>query len=130
MQATFIEWALDYTGACLDKEKRMAFMQQQITRKMWWVEIDGTCGITAVALDDLTKDQRAIADSVSGDPDAEPDDLQAHFGDYYEGEVQSISTREGFGARMSAPGYLDCTEWAVFDSEKEAEVYLGEMLRR
>lgn len=27
---------------------------------------------------------------------------------------------------MSAPGYLDCTEWCVFDSVKEAREYLKE----
>ena len=30
------------------------------------------------------------------------------------------------GARLSAPGYLDCTEWSVFDTEQEAEEYLDE----
>jgi len=34
---------------------------------------------------------------------------------------------EGYGARLSAPGYLDCTEWAVFDTVAQAEQYLEEM---
>ena len=33
----------------------------------------------------------------------------------------------GYGARLSAPGYLDCTEWAVFETEDEAREYLEEM---
>jgi hypothetical protein len=37
-----------------------------------------------------------------------------------------VERKSGFGARMSAPGYLDCTEWAVFDTEKEARDYLLE----
>lgn len=32
----------------------------------------------------------------------------------------------GYGARLSAPGYLDATEWTVFDSEKAAWSYLLE----
>ena len=28
---------------------------------------------------------------------------------------------------MSAPGYMDCTEWAVFDTEDEALAYLEDM---
>ena len=32
----------------------------------------------------------------------------------------------GYGARLSAPGYLDCTDWAVFDTEDEAVEYLAE----
>jgi len=31
---------------------------------------------------------------------------------------------EGFGARLSAPGYLDCTEWTVFGTEAEAHQFL------
>lgn len=104
----------------------MAFMEQQITTKRRWLEIDGTCGITAVDMDDLTAEEQAIAESVEGDESAELDELQAHFGEYYEGDVQSVSVREGYGARLSAPGYLDCTEWTVFDTEKEAQAYLDE----
>ena len=32
----------------------------------------------------------------------------------------------GYGARLSAPGYLDCTDWCVFDTEQEAIDYLAE----
>ena len=27
---------------------------------------------------------------------------------------------DGWAARLSAPGYMDCTEWALFDSEQDA----------
>ena len=30
-------------------------------------------------------------------------------------------------AGLSAPGYLDCTPWSVFETEEEAEQYLAEM---
>ena len=34
----------------------------------------------------------------------------------------------GWYARLSAPGYLDCTDWSgPFDSEKEANEYLNDM---
>ena len=33
----------------------------------------------------------------------------------------------GFGARLSTPGYMDCTEWCVFSTEQEAIDYLEEM---
>jgi hypothetical protein len=32
----------------------------------------------------------------------------------------------GYLARFSAPGYLDCTEWAVFPSHEAAAAYLAE----
>lgn len=31
---------------------------------------------------------------------------------------------EGYGARFSAAGYLDCTDWSVFGTVKEAARYL------
>lgn len=33
----------------------------------------------------------------------------------------------GYGARLTAPGYLDCTEWVVFDTVQEAIDYLESM---
>ncbi len=39
--------------------------------------------------------------------------------------VSSIRMRDGWGARLSAPGYMDCTDWAVFDTEEEAADHLA-----
>ncbi len=47
--------------------------------------------------------------------------------DYCEGEVQSYEIREGFGARLTAPGYLDATDWVVFDDLEAAWRYLLEL---
>lgn len=104
----------------------MSFMQKQITPKQTWIELDGTHGITALPSDVLSKDELAIAESVAGDGNADPEDLTTHFGEYYEGTVQSVTVRKGYGARLSAPGYLDCTEWTVFDTAEEAQQYLDE----
>lgn len=35
-----------------------------------------------------------------------------------------IKLRKGWGARLSAPGYLDSTTWALLPSEEEAQKYL------
>ena len=40
-------------------------------------------------------------------------------------QIWEARTIEGYGARMSAPGYLDCTEWSVFDTEEEAYTYIN-----
>ena len=37
-----------------------------------------------------------------------------------------IKTVDGWGARLSAPGYLDATAWTVFETEVEAQEYLDE----
>jgi hypothetical protein len=41
-------------------------------------------------------------------------------------EAVSFEVIEGHGARLSMPGYTDCTEWTVHDSEDEAMKYLEE----
>ena len=41
-------------------------------------------------------------------------------------EILRWEFKSGYGARLSMPGYLDCTEWVVFDSEQEAREYLAE----
>jgi len=34
---------------------------------------------------------------------------------------------QGYGAQLSAPGYLDQTDWEIFDTEEEAKSYLEEI---
>ena len=60
-----------------------------------------------------------VTDSFDGDRWIPESDLGA-------GEV-SYDLRIAYGARLSAPGYLDCTEWEVFDTEQEACSYLADM---
>lgn len=70
---------------------------------------------------------------------AKPDDFEPeHGGDYdvmpYEDFVTLLNEHHcmkvydephwGYGARMSAPGYLDCTDWSVFGSPHEAVMHL------
>jgi hypothetical protein len=51
--------------------------------------------------------------------------------DYLEGTPDDpqeiIPTESGWLARMSAPGYLDCTDWTAHNTEAEALAYLAEM---
>lgn len=53
------------------------------------------------------------------------------FANYVEGKIQDddelIEYREGWLTRMSAPGYMDCTEWSVHPTEEEAREYLADM---
>ena len=45
--------------------------------------------------------------------------------DYCENRTTTeIKVIEGYGARFSAPGYMDCTPWTVFKTEDEAQEYL------
>jgi len=102
----------------------MAFMERQITKKLKWIEIDGGFGTTWVPAVDVPEVVAAVEQF--GSESAEAKEAAA---DYYEGSadrIESVSLCEGYGARLSAPGYMDCTEWSVFETEAEAEKDLEE----
>lgn len=42
-------------------------------------------------------------------------------------EHEEHETVTGFGARLDAPGYMDCTEWTVYDTAAEAARALLDM---
>jgi hypothetical protein len=48
--------------------------------------------------------------------------------DYLQGEPadidEPVTRKSGYLARMSAPGFMDCTDWTAHDSEDEAWQYL------
>ena len=41
--------------------------------------------------------------------------------------ASQITRRQGFGVRLSANGYMDCTDWIVCDTELECFEELLEM---
>lgn len=101
----------------------MSFMQPQI-RYGLWVRADFSDGVFF-----------APADSVSPLPsvgrtlreeDAGFDDLLDAVSSMLDGSgvPDSLEVIEGWGARLSAPGYMDCTEWVVLPTEEEAKEYL------
>ena len=51
------------------------------------------------------------------------DDLK----DCVENEIIETEVIVGYGARLSAPGYMDCTDWTVHETEEEAKEYLKDM---
>ena len=65
------------------------------------------------------------------DDDATPAEQWARVSDYLEGKPMDADTPPelvtGWLARMQAPGYLDCTPWAIYDTEAEAREALSDM---
>ena len=55
--------------------------------------------------------------------------LEKDLKGYVDGEIQEVTVRaQCWGGRLSASGYMDCTDWcAGFESEEEAKAYLTEM---
>lgn len=108
----------------------MGHMQNEITSKQdgWMVETnEGTCFVPGDVVDVpewLKRDEPVTA------ADGDLLDLVASMvRDYVPGskisEVQAISAQ--YFARLSAPGYLDCTDWCAFKTIKEAREYLRDM---
>jgi hypothetical protein len=105
----------------------MPFMQQQITRKLTWLEVETSQGIDFLDASDFGFQWSSLAVKPWGDQDeSEQEGFEEALEDYVNGEVYSVTLRVGYGARLSAPGYMDCTEWAVFDTKEEAQAYLDE----
>ena len=54
----------------------------------------------------------------------------AEVGPFVEGGAEGIESiegpREGWGARLSAPGYLDATDWSLYPTEQEAREALAD----
>ena len=102
------------------------FMGRQITGLQTWLRVETTHGTEYVSVADtglFVRDSQTLTHPMS---DAERVDTVRKIQQYTEGEPQEWENVKGYGARLSAPGYLDCTEWDVFDTEKEAQEYLEE----
>jgi hypothetical protein len=103
------------------------FMQRQITGLQNWLRVETTQGTEFVSIADtnlFVRDSETVTHPMT---DAERADVVAKIRQYTDGKPQSWENVKGYGARLSAPGYLDCTEWTVFDIEDEAREYLEEM---
>lgn len=101
---------MTFDELCEEYEKIDKFMEPEIIEDSWY-EIDGPMGIEYVPM-------WLVGTGAKWE----------ELSDYCENrEVWTIEEVRGFGARLSAPGYMDCTEWAVFDTEQEAIDYLEQM---
>jgi hypothetical protein len=105
----------------------MSFMERQITRKQNWLSVETTYGteyVDSASLALFVRDSDPLTHPLT---DLERDIYRDKIRQYTEGCPQSWENIKGYGCRLSAPGYLDCTEWDVFDTKAEAEAYLEEM---
>lgn len=101
-------------------EDTMGFMKRQIVLD-WWVTIEQANGESVVLPMDLVAPTREAYERLT---DSERASIAEDYADT-RGEI-SFSIERGYGARLSAPGYMDCTEWSVFRTETEASLWLSE----
>jgi hypothetical protein len=94
----------------------MSFMQPQIIHGKWIV-IEVQSGTEIVPRDAMPESWDHT------NPDA-AEQLSMFLSDH---RVLSISIRTAWGARLSAPGYLDCTDWFIDDSREWVEQTLHDM---
>ena len=93
----------------------MSFMEPELTKKIKWVKVDDPKnGITYIQ-------------GIFFEEEIFPKDVQI-FLDFDQSEGTEISLVEGYGVRLSAPGYIDCTEWEVFSLEREAKKRFRELV--
>ena len=114
----------------------MPFMEKQIEYGLFvMVEtLDGTCSIPVdvcgnpFSTEGIPLGEEVDYDTLSDNP---TEDMKNMVLDYIEcysiDRITSMSLKTGFGARLSAPGYMDCTEWTVFNTEDGAEQYLHDL---
>ena len=104
MTITEKQWAAAFSSA---------FMQPHIEHGTYYT-VDTTSGTETVPTD------------VAGTATT-PKDLM----DFLEGKPQDpdevLEVQTGWLARMSASGYMDCTDWTAHETEQEAMEYLVEM---
>ena len=102
----------------------MSFMEPETTDKQEWYSVDGPMGT------------EMIPGWLVGTVDIpEPDDngriaIPTRLAEYCENrEAWAIDVIRGYGVRLSAPGYLDCTSWDVYTSKREAKRAISALLR-
>ena len=106
----------------------MPFMQPQYLDDDW-CEVDTCEGLTALPVSIFGKPTGEYhAGVIYGPEDRRFPDLLGFYGDYLPPrpcDVYSFQFRHGIGCRLSAPGYMDCTEWAVHATEEQAREHLS-----
>ncbi len=103
------------------------FMQRQVTGLENWLRVETARGTDFVRIADTSLFVRDSVTRTHPMSNAERFETVTKIQPYTDGEPQEWENIKGYGARLSAPGYLDCTEWSVFDTREEAEKYLDEM---
>ena len=103
------------------------FMEPQITRHQNWLRVETTEGTEWVSIADTSLFVRNSETVTHPMTDQERTETVNKIRPFVNGEPQDWENVMGYGVRLSAPGYLDCTEWAVFETEDEARKYLEEM---
>ena len=103
------------------------FMQHQVTGLENWLQVETTQGTEFVRIADTSLFVRNSQTLTHPATESDKFSAKTKIQQYTTGEPQEWENVKGYGARLSAPGYLDCTEWSVFKTKEIAREYLEEM---
>jgi len=104
----------------------MSFMQPQIRFDEWLeVEANGTTWLPMDCASSAVMDFLELCEEGQFDGDELPATVRCDLLQYVDtttdaDEVTEVNKVSGYGVRLSAPGYMDCTEWSVYDTIAEA----------
>jgi len=90
----------------------MSHMQAQVVGPQDWWEVETSQGTFWVQCEDV------------GRKDITAHELLVYLPVIDTGAITRWEFKSGYGARLSASGYLDCTEWCVFDTDRDAREHL------
>lgn len=98
----------------VERQFKGQYMEPQVTDHTQWIHAETDHGTEYIRYEDVFSGNREVTPP-------QPREIAP----YVQGTViGSIEIVRGFGARLSAPGYLDCTEWSVFKTASEAMNHL------
>lgn len=102
-----------------------SFMKPEVVQGTWLI-VDTDLGGEVIPSDVVDmKEARELQSMMAADPGVPVDLKDFDLGKYVQGsQLYELDIKEGFGARLSAPGYLDSTDWTFFDNEADAMEYL------
>lgn len=105
----------------------MTFMVPEYLETDWFV-VDGDCGTEWVPCGVCGNITRKLTSGKVHKKGAAFSELASLVSDFIESsEIYSVTWhKRKIGARLSASGYMDCTDWAVFGDECEARAYIRE----
>lgn len=99
----------------------MAHMRPEVTTKQDWAGVETNSGFWWVPFNILSKSEIESVKRGSYEPL-----LKYTEGSRVHDNLSSV--KKGYGVRLSAPGYLDSTEWEVFGSAQEAQRRVQELV--
>jgi hypothetical protein len=100
----------------------MAFMRPEVTDKQEWAEVETNSGTWWVPFDILSSSETESARRGDFEP-------LLQYTEGTEAYNEQSGIKKGYGVRLSAPGYMDATDWEIYGAKKEALKRARELAR-